>query len=385
VFYRPGGRAGAFAGAGVSLEVAAREARHAFFRQAMLEGSYDRLALAHHRDDQAETVLLRLMRGAGTRGLGAMAPLEKNGIVRPLLCAGRDEIRAYCRANDLPWREDETNADASIPRNWVRMELLPLIRERLNPAASEALCRAAELLREDEDCLDALARQALAGMADRPGGGAAAPVTDIAGLHPAVQSRALRLLAGRAGLERDVERVHVGDVAALLADGMSGRRVDLGGGFAALREGGTLSVVPAVPEDPRSPPVPLQMPGTTYIAGGAFVCEALEGVPDGFDRHVNAVQYFDRDAFPRDAVARSRLPGDRFHALGAAGGRKLKEYLIDRGAPRWGRDAIPLLASGSEVLWVVGHGISDKVKITAATTRVWKITYIAGEDDERHA
>jgi tRNA(Ile)-lysidine synthase len=235
----------------VSLEVAARQARHAFFRSAMEEGGFSILALAHHRGDQAETVLMRLVRGTGARGLGAMAPVEENGIIRPLLCAGREEIRQYCAENNIAWREDASNADTTIPRNWVRHTLPPLISERLNPAAEDALCRAAELLRQDEECLNAMAERALAGAQPRANGGVSVPVLDLAGLHPAVRSRALRLLIARAGLRADVEQCTVDAAAALLGGGMSGRRADLGAGFTALREGGTLSVVPAPPEEKK--------------------------------------------------------------------------------------------------------------------------------------
>lgn len=367
---------------GVSLEVAAREARHAFFANVMRESHFGKLALAHHLDDQAETVLLRLVRGSGADGLGAMAPVEDNGIVRPLLCVGREDIHAWCVENTIDWREDASNADTSIPRNWVRHELMPLLRQHLNPSAPAVLCRAAELLRDDEYYLSAEADKALARVEIRKDGGIAVPVDFVAGLHPAVQSRALRQLIARAGLACDVERVNIDDVASLLEDGMTGRRIDLDGGYAALREAAALVIVPRLPEETVYPPVRLAVPGLTRAAGGVFACEALDGIPAGYRDHVNSVQYFDLDAFPQDVVARSRMPGDRFHPLGATGGKKLKEFLIDRKAARWGRGGIPLLARGGDVLWVVGHAIADSVKITGGTVRVLKITYSTGEDNK---
>lgn len=370
---------------GMSMEVAAREARHAFFRETMASEGFNRLALAHHQGDQAETVLLRLVRGAGTHGLGAMAPMEASGIVRPLLCVGREDILRYCRENSLSWREDRTNEDTTIPRNWVRHELLPLIRQTLNPSVEETLCRTAELLRRDEDYLDSEARRALESMKVRAGGGVSVNISAVAGLHPALRSRALRLLIAKAGLVTDVELSNIEEVEALLAEGMSGKRIDLGRGFTALREGETISVTPKLPSQGQYPAVPLSVPGRTRTPLGEFVCEMLDHVPADLNRHVNTVQYFDRDAFPGNAAARSRLPGDRFHALGAPGSRKLKEYLIDRKTGRWSRDTIPVLACGSDVLWVVGHDIADGVKITDATKRLLKITFINGEDDSNHA
>lgn len=359
----------------VSLEVAAREARHGFFWHVMGERGIGLLALAHHRDDQAETVLLRLIRGAGADGLAAMAPVEGTGIVRPLLCVGRAEIRSWCEQNGVDWREDASNADTSIPRNWVRHELLPMMEARLNPAVTDALCRTAELLREDGRYLDGLAREALRGMVALPGGGVAIPVDDVKGLPQAVQSRALRLLARQAGLAADVEWANIQDIAALLQLGKTGRRVDLDGGAVALREAHSLMIVPWLEPPAAWEPAALAVPGETAACGGVFRCELLHGILPEYREHPKWVQFVDAEAFPDDVWARSRKEGDRFHPLGAPGGRKLKEYLIDRKVSRFDRDALPLLAHGADVLWVVGHGIADDIKINAATRTVLKISF----------
>ncbi len=364
---------------GQSLEVAARQARHRFFRQAMAECGAERLALAHHRDDQAETVLLRLIRGAGADGLAAMAPVEETGIVRPFLCVGRAEIRAWCEQNGFTWREDPSNADTSIPRNWVRHVLLPMAEERLNPQATGALCRAADLLREDSRFLNGLANAALTRAVELPGGGASAPTEDLAGLPWPVQSRALRQLARRSGLAADVELCDVAALASLLGEAKTGRRLDLGGGAVAIREAGMLAVLPALPEQSLWEPVPLGIPGETEACGGVFRCRLLDAVPAALKEHPVAVQHFDADCFPTGVVARSRAEGDRFHPLGAPGGKKLKDHLIDRKVARYARNGLPLLASGAEVLWVVGVGISDKVRVTAQTTRVLQIEFVKKE------
>lgn len=364
---------------GVSLEVAARQARHGFFRQVMAGQGITKLALAHHMDDQAETVLLRLIRGTGTDGLGAMAPVEANGIVRPLLCVGREQIHAWCIRQGYEWREDASNVDRAIARNWVRHELMPLIRSRLNPSASAALCRAAELMRQDGQYLNGAAAVALQNASVRQDGSVSIPAKDIAGLHAALLSRALRLLLKQAGLGVDVEQVNIEDIAGLLADGNTGCRVDLDGGYVALREASALVIAPSLPLALEFEPIALNIPGETAACGGMFVCEMLQEVPPSYRNHMKCVQYFDADAIPTGVVARGRQPGDRFHPLGAAGGRKLKEYLIDRKVSRFGRDGIPLIAHGSEVLWVVGHAISNSVRVTENTIRVLKISFISGE------
>jgi len=184
----------------------------------------------------------------------------------------------------------------------------------------------------------------------------------------------------RAGLARDVEQVNIDDVAGLLEDGMTGCRVDLDGGFEAFREACDLVIAVRMPEQARYAPVALAVPGNTRAAGGVFFCVLFDGIPLVYRDHPPGEQYFDFDAFPLDTVARGRLPGDRFHPLGAPGGKKLKGYLIDRKLSRWYRDSLPLLASGGDIIWVVGQTIADGVKITKKTRRVLKIAYSAGED-----
>jgi len=139
----------------VSIEVAGRHARQRFFREVISTIKADRIAVAHTRDDQAETVVLRLVRGAGGAGLGAMAP-RRDHIVRPLLDTTRGELRDFLRGISETWREDATNDDRSIPRNLVRHEVMPALR-KLNAQADAALARAAEILRGDEEFLERLA------------------------------------------------------------------------------------------------------------------------------------------------------------------------------------------------------------------------------------
>ncbi len=143
---------------GVSIEVAGRFARQRFFREALASVKADRVAVAHTRDDQAETVVLRLVRGAGGSGLAAMAP-RRDHLVRPLLDSTRSELQDFLRSINEPWREDATNLDRTIPRNLVRHEVMPQLRT-INAQADAALARAAELLRGDEEFLEKLANAA---------------------------------------------------------------------------------------------------------------------------------------------------------------------------------------------------------------------------------
>ncbi len=364
----------------LSLEVAARQARHAFFRRAMAETGSTRLALAHHRDDQAETVLLRLLRGAGAAGLAAMAPVEANGIVRPFLCVGRAEIAAWCAGQALNWREDATNADQTIPRNWVRHTLLPLLGQHLNPAAAETLCRTADLLRQDDRALEDRAAAALAGLVLGPAE-ASLPVVTLVGEAPAVRGRMLRRMAAAVGLTQDLGQERVAAMEGLLAPGKGGRRVELPHGVVALREGDRLTVLTALPDTRDILPVPLRWPGDTPVPGFVLRCTLLPARPRDLTSGAPEALLLDADRLPADAVVRSRLPGDRFHPLGASGHRKWQDVLVDRAVPRRLR-ARPLIAVGDEVLAAPGVGLCEALRITQTTTRVLRVECITMEEPD---
>jgi tRNA(Ile)-lysidine synthase len=215
-----------------SVEDAARTARHAFLERARLHAGADLVALGHTRDDQAETVLLRLTRGAGPRGLAGMHP--KNGaIVRPLLGCRRADLRAWLEARQLVFVEDETNADVNIPRNRVRAELMPLLAARFNPGIVDVLADQAELARDASAWLDAMAAALDAQVVRRStlAGGAPRREIDVAGLRAAplaVQRallwRAMREVAGA----RPIAFSHV-EAARHFMEGLEETGIDMPG------------------------------------------------------------------------------------------------------------------------------------------------------------
>src|SRR5690606_7110870 len=188
---------------GVGIQEAAREARYAFFSRVAEAWGAARIALAHHADDQVETVLFRLIRGTGTRGLAGIPPV-RGPIIRPLIDVSREDIVAYCRRHRLPYRTDPSNRDMRYRRNRIRWELIPLLEERYNPRVREAIVRMARILRDEDDFLDRYADgvyRSIAREGEAPGpDGSRAEVQEVfiprdalGGLHRAVQRRVLRL------------------------------------------------------------------------------------------------------------------------------------------------------------------------------------------------
>ena len=226
-------RARVTVGAG-NVQAAARKARYAALARAAGRAGAALVATGHTRSDQAETVLLRLLRGAGARGLAAI-PARRGNLVRPLLDRSRAEVLAYLASRELPFREDPTNATPRFDRNRVRREVLPAL-EAIRPGAEAALARAADLARDDERALERLARRLA------PAGARAASVEELLGAPRAVRTRAVRRLwRGATGSRRGLTAQHVGAVLRLLGRGRPGR-VSLPGGRIARVAGGVVSL-----------------------------------------------------------------------------------------------------------------------------------------------
>ena len=341
---------------GGGIEEAAREERYAFLRGVKEEEGAVAIAVAHTRDDQAETLLLRLLRGAGRRGLAAMR--ERSGDRwRPLLRASRTDVLDHLRARDLPSREDPTNADPSFARNRVRAELLPYLESRLNPSARETLARAATVLAEEDDLLAELADALWTRLARRD---AAAVLLDreVLGSAP----RALGLRALRRALEETggLKGVGHGHVEKLLgfAAGVSGRRLPLPGGREAFVRFGQIRIGPRVAAaGPFAFDLPV--PGRVDLPGGqAVLARRAEGPASAGE--TSAVV-----AAPEGPlVVRSRRAGDRVRT-----GRRdvsLKRFLIDRRVPADLRPRLPLVAAGNLVLWVPGQPLPGAPLATTA-------------------
>ena len=350
-----------------SIEDAARRARYAFFERAAVAVHADVIATGHTRDDQAETFLLRILRGAGTRGLGSIRP-RRGRVIRPLLDVTRDDLRAFLAAAGEFFREDASNADVRIPRNRVRHELLPLLRTRFSPRMVEVLAREAELAQRDEDFLQQQAIDLARRIVLSENGSEirlAAPALHAA--HPALSSRVAQDVLERFSDGRAIALEHV---TALL--GLAGRASD--GAIAlpgqeAVRVGQEVVLRPAVRgrrTKVNSFVFPLSIPGEVRsgeweigAAEAAGPVAARKWAAKGTEVGVQAAQV----AFP--LAVRNRRPGDRFRPIGAPGQRKLQDFLVDRKVPRVERDALPLVVDGRDrIVWVPGQAVAEEFKVS---------------------
>lgn len=363
---------------GGSIEEVARRLRYIFLRQVAGEVGGALIATGHHRDDQAETVLLNLVRGSGGRGLGAMRP-RQGDIVRPLLCLTRAEIEKYCHDRELRPRNDASNADVEFRRNRVRHELVPLLVHRFNPGLTDTLCRTADILADEQDFLRVYVEERLPEWVMQEGSAFRLHAAVFSRLHPAVQRELLlNLLEKLRGDTRGITFTHVESIRELFLQDRGARRIDLPGAWQARKSYLDLFIEPAVTSIEAITEycasgvekyATLSCPGETILPdfGAFFRISVHSGAlpPTGALGSTKAA--FDLGALHLPLIVRYRRSGDLFHSLGAPGSRKLKKMLIDLKIPLKQRDTIPIVCDGAGILWVTGCRRSERGRLSTQT------------------
>jgi tRNA(Ile)-lysidine synthase len=353
-----------------SLEHAAHAARHAFFDRARLRLGADLVALGHTQDDQAETVLLRLLRGAGVRGLAGMSP-RRGPFVRPLLDCPRSVLRAWLDVRGIAWIEDESNRDVAIPRNRIRAELVPLLERRFNPAIVPILAHEAELARDEWTWMVDEAAALIARCAAREGDGWRLDVAVLRAAPRALRRLALwRLLTEGAG-GRPVGFAHVADALALVETDQLSGPIDAPGQRLERVAGGLVltSRRPGAVGRLREAPVnffeySLSVPGEVVLPEAGCVLSA-EVAGGHRARPGPTVAVVRSDACRAPLAVRNRRPGDRFRPVGVGGRKKLQDFFVDRKIGRAARDRVPIVVDAAgRIVWVAGYGISEEFRVT---------------------
>jgi tRNA(Ile)-lysidine synthase len=359
----------------LSVETAAREMRYEYFRRLLLERRANRVATAHTVDDQAETVLLRVVRGAGTRGLAGIYPqlsvvssrfsvgdqaLVGGGqqacgsIVRPLLGVRRKQLEAYLSAQGQSWREDSSNRDLRHARNRVRHGILPRLERNLNPAVRETLAETAEIARAEEEYWNGEVGRILEASAGRWGreAGAKVDLENFVGLPLALQRRLVRAAAETFGLR--LEFRHVEEMIELISNGSPGQAV-LPDGWMASIDKDELKFEPA----PRiSESIPdyqylLPVPGKVAVAETGTLFEAVL-ISAEKSEPCNPENLLDLEATAGELTVRNWRPGDRFWPAHTKAPKKIKELLQEKHVTGEERKLWPVIVSGDEIVWVRG-------------------------------
>lgn len=359
-----------------TVEAAAREERYAFFDSMSKSLNIDKIALAHHMDDQAETALINLLRGAGIKGFTAMEMVREPNIIRPLLNVRKDEILDYVRDEKIPFVVDSTNEDTRYIRNRIRKILVPAIK-MINPGFTSVLMRLLDILREDEAALNQLSKEAYNTCVEADGKSVRIKCETLEKQPKAVKRRIIRIALNESFGLKDIEYKHIEDILKLSERQKTGKSIDIKNHLVARMEYGVIIIERQKGAVFKKGMVPFDKDkGAVFIQGGVKLeCFVTEVYNVDMKRKAPNEEYFDYDKFPGNAVVRFRYEGDVIHPLNFLGKKKLKNYLSDKKIPLNKRDLLPLIADGRNVLWVTGYGISDDVKIDENTVYALKIAY----------
>ena len=366
---------------GFSLQDAARRIRFQFFHDLLKKYGGGKIALGHNADDQVETVLLRLLRGSGLKGLKGMLPIREKRVIRPLLEVRREEIETYAQENGIPCLLDSSNLRKDYLRNRLRINLIPLIEQEYQPGFQRAIIKTSNLLREENDFIEKEAGVAYQRITCEEEGQITFKFSAYQSLHKAIQWRVIQKVLEKMEDGSKMDEGEWSDVnliyrrlqfppASLLLELSHGLCFEKRYDRVLLRR-----------ERPRTIPpfeVELHTPGRTYIREieREVVVEEREWSesvrPDDF-RNI-ALLDFHSLCFP--LRMRNFRPGDRFQPLGTKGTQKLKDFFIDHKIPKFERPSIPLLISGEMITWIVGYRIHERVKVTGKTQKFLRVEVV---------
>ena len=362
---------------GLSIEEAARDKRYEFLLRAAKDTGAKKIAMGHTLDDQAETVLMRLIRGSGLgglRGIPPMRPLGDTVIIRPLIKTWRREVEAYLKGMGVKARQDATNLMPKFLRNRIRHELIGLL-EKYNPNIKEVLARSAQNFSYDyeiiSDIIDREFERCVKARIDSVAVNLSRLKGKPAGIRRGILRKAIEISKGDL---RGIDYSHIEDMEGLIK--IDKGAVDLPGKIRAVKARGILTFG-KIRHEPAVPKVYMRIP----VEGSVRIPELKISFETKFARlgaktkKPRTIEYIDFGKIKGSLHLRTWEKGDRFRPLGMLKEKKLQDFFVDQKVPRSERRKVPLLVSGNNIIWVCGLRISDDVKITGTTKKILKILY----------
>jgi tRNA(Ile)-lysidine synthase len=360
-----------------NLEEQARDARHNFLNHAADSIDAAHIALAHHADDQAETVLMRLLRGAGVAGLAAMSECRPGRLIRPMLALRRTDIIAYIRELDLPYVEDGSNASPFFLRNRIRHQLLPKLEDQYAPGLGQRLVELAGEMRSLDELVTEIAEREIESMRTAlPPDDDALELQNFSRLNRAVQAAVIRtFIAERVGDLRRFGRIHIDAILKLVLGGGPSDSIDLPGGWRAVREYNLLHLKNTQPKTSLDYMVPLSFDGMTRVEEAGYMFEA--SIISASGAHLPAspsVAMFDlRGVAESGLIVRNFSAGDRIQPLGMRGVKKVKSVFIDRKVPQFRRASFPVITLEGVPVWLPGLTRGIQAPVSSATETVLRV------------
>ena len=372
----------------ISLEEAGRNARYEIFNRIAQEKSATKIAVAHSRNDQAETILMRIFRGTGLEGLKGME-YKRDNIIRPLLDADRSQIESYVNEKGLDAIIDSSNLHTDYLRNRIRLNVIPEINSAVGSNITENLLRLSKIVVTDEDFLrynaELYYQKCILSKKDFY---IELDLAEFKKMHMAMRGRVLRMaIFSACGSKNGIEYVHIDKLLWLIENGRTGARVDIPLGMMAMKSYGSLIIRRQAAQEKQSFEQKLEIPGNTHISS---IAATIEIQIMNFETNASCFEFINNNKYVHtkfidfrklemkkavELVIRNRRDGDTFKPLNSNGTKKLKEYFIDNKIPRYERDEIPLIAINKEIIWIIGNKTSDNYKVTDNTNCVLMITF----------
>jgi len=355
----------------LGIQEAARHLRYlAFEEHAFHQIEADRIATGHNADDQAETLIMRLLRGSGPRGLSGIPPV-RGMFIRPLIMVERSEIERYLDERGIGFVIDASNLKQDYLRNRLRHEVMPILKN-YNPDLTGTLCRTANILRDENEYMEIAVTKSLMRLISRKTHDKIELfISPLENMERVILRRVLiRAIEETRGL-RGIGLEHIEEIISLIRTGSSGSRIYLPGGLRVIKDYSTLIITSEAPR--KLGEHVLQVPGETVLreAGLVLISSVNDDSAGTGDGKTEAAFDFDMLCFP--LKVRSRQAGDFFYPSGFGRRKKLQDYFVDEKVPRDMRDSVPLLLSGEDIIWVVGYRMDDRYRISPSCARTLKI------------
>lgn len=375
----------------MSIEEAGRHARYRFFHELAQRHGYNKIALGHHGDDNAELVLMNLLRGSGTLGLSGMPPIRDGYLIRPLIFCTRAEIVEYIRKREIKYVTDRSNMDNRFTRNKIRNQLIPFLRKTFNPEIGKHLRQFVEIIRTEEEWMDDLVKHLFHDLVVRSGPEHIILSASILRERRLAEQRRLFRHALKA-VKGDLRRIsfgHIESMVKLLSSQKAGGHLDLPGGMKVeyIKDGISIHRERIGREKQvQTPPVPVpyrytvrkpDRNGSILRVPESGIRIQLTFVEPGqislYEESTATRVFFDMDRLSFPLVLRNIEPGDRFKPFGMAGSQKVKKFFINTKVPMDARKKCPVLLDNDDIIWLVGYRRGEKAKVTPDTENILKI------------
>jgi tRNA(Ile)-lysidine synthase len=364
--------------AGANVQETARNLRYEMYEAVAAETGAEKIALGHNADDQAETVLMRLIRGSGRRGLAGIPPV-RGRIIRPLIGMAKKEIEEFLASveGEVKGRSGQTcitdtsNFKEEYLRNWIRLSLLEEVKKR-NPSVVYDICRTAEIIREEDEYLEIQVTKTLMRLISRKSDSHielfASPLGTLE--KPILRRVLRRALDATMGL-RGISFTHVEDIIRLIRDGKAGDRIHLPNNVRVVKEYSLLKItadaIVAIVEREIQPPCEVNINEINTVLK-ASIEKSTDGIIDG-----RTSVFLDAGGLSFPLKVRSRTDGDFFYPLGFGKKKKLQDFFVDEKVPRDARDRIPVVLSGNDIIWIAGYRADERYKVTEKTEKILKL------------